>query len=63
MPGYANPIDYLVDHQYLAQVEYRSLFYKSGIKLSDADRERIKHQLDIPEDILRLLAEDEMRNL
>jgi DNA repair protein RadD len=63
MPGYANPIDYLVDHQYLAQVEYRSLFYKSGIELSNADRERIKHQLDIPEDILRLLAEDEMRNL
>jgi DNA repair protein RadD len=63
MPGYANPIDYLVDQQYLAQVEYRSLFYKSGIELSNVDRERIKHQLEIPENVLKLLAEDEMRNL
>lgn len=63
IPGYENPVDYLVNEQYLAQVEYRSLFYENGVELSDADRERIKNHLDIPESVLKLLAEDEMRNL
>ena len=63
IPGYENPVDYLVNEQYLAQVEYRSLFYENGIELSDADCERVKNQLDIPENVLKLLAEDEVRNL
>lgn len=61
--GYDNPIDYLVDQQYLAQATYRSLFYKMGLELSSKDLNRIHTELDIPQYILNRLAEDEQRNL
>lgn len=60
---YDNPVDYLVDHKYLARVEYQPLFYDGTISLSDADIRRVQEHLDIPDKVLKLLAEDEMRNL
>ncbi|AFY33519.1 DEAD/DEAH box helicase [Calothrix sp. PCC 7507] len=63
IPGYDNPIDYLVDQQYLAQVNYRSLFYEMGIELTPQDLKRINTDLDIPQYILNRLAADEQRNL
>ncbi|MDF5731129.1 MAG: DEAD/DEAH box helicase [Rhizonema sp. PD38] len=63
VPGYDNPIDYLVSEQYLARVIYRSLFYQSGLSLSERDLELIKEELDLPQNILVRLAEDEQRNL
>ena len=61
--NYESPVDFLVDHQYLAQVHYRPLFYEGGIALSDADLRRIREQFDIPNSILQRLAENEVRNL
>lgn len=61
--GYANPVEYLVEQQYLAQVDYKPLLYEGGIELSDADIRRVQAHFDIPESILRRLADDEMRNL
>ncbi|MEM8779494.1 MAG: DEAD/DEAH box helicase [Cyanobacteria bacterium P01_G01_bin.49] len=61
--GYNNPIDYLVNQQYLANANYRSLFYETGIELSPQDLNRINTELDIPQSILNRLAEDEQRNL
>lgn len=61
--GYANPVDYLVEHQYLAKTEFHPVFLKTGIALSDADLLRIETDFEIPSDILERLAEDEMRNL
>ncbi|TVQ44377.1 MAG: DEAD/DEAH box helicase [Gloeocapsa sp. DLM2.Bin57] len=61
--GYPNPIDYLVDQQYLAKVNYRPLLSTTGIKLSPRDLNKIKTALDIPPSILNSLAEDEQRNL
>jgi superfamily II DNA or RNA helicase len=61
--GYTNPVDYLIDEQYLARVDYKPLFYEGGIELSAADIRRVQEHFDIPENILRRLAEDEMRNL
>lgn len=63
IPGYDNPIDYLVDQQYLAKVNYRSLFYETGIELTPQDLKRINTELDIPQYILNRLAADEQRNL
>ncbi|WP_235623081.1 MULTISPECIES: DEAD/DEAH box helicase [unclassified Tolypothrix] len=63
IPGYDNPIDYLVDQQYLAKVNYRSLFYETGIQLTPQDLKRINTELDIPQYILNRLAADEQRNL
>ncbi len=34
IPGYENPIDYLVAEGYLAKAEYRSLLYQSGLELA-----------------------------
>ncbi len=61
--GYDSPVDYLVDQQYLAKANYRSLFYDSGIELSLQDIDRINEQLEIPNAILKRLEEDEQRNL
>ncbi|AFZ29913.1 type III restriction protein res subunit [Gloeocapsa sp. PCC 7428] len=61
--GYNNPIDYLVSEQYLARVNYRSLFYQSGLNLSDKDLKHIEQELELPKNILNHLAEDEQRNL
>lgn len=61
--GYANPLDYLIDEQYLAKVTYKPLFNQSGIKLSAEDIEIINEQLDLPQRILDALADDEKRNL
>ncbi len=61
--GYPNPIDYLVEQQYLAKVTYRSLFSETGIELSPQDLNRINTALEIPQSILNRLAEDEQRNL
>lgn len=63
IPGYENPIDYLVDEGYLARVVYRPLFYQGGIDLSAADVANVESHFDIPESVLRLLANDEIRNL
>lgn len=63
VPGYANPIDYLVDNRYLARTVYRSLFHNSGLRLTEADLEYIRSELDLPREVLRRLAEDEQRNL
>lgn len=61
--GYDNPVDYLVDQEYLARVQYRSLLYQGGMELTASDMRRIQSHFDIPDSILKRLAEDEMRNL
>ena len=40
VPGYDNPVDYLVSEQYLARVKYRSLLNQSGLNLSNKDLKR-----------------------
>ena len=61
--GHSNPIDYLVERRYLAQVTYNPLHYNSGKELTRADIKKIQNSFDIPNSILKRLAEDELRNL
>lgn len=63
IPGYNNPVDYLVAEGYLAKANYRSLLYESGLSLSPADLKLVEEELDIPQKVLNQLAEDEQRNL
>jgi superfamily II DNA or RNA helicase len=63
VPGYDNPIEYLVTEGYLAQTIYRSLFYQSGLLLSAADLKYIEEELELPLKVLNTLADDEQRNL
>lgn len=63
IPGYDSPVDYLVAEGYLAKANYRSLFYESGLSLTERDFKRIKDELELPQYLLDRLAEDEQRNL
>ncbi len=62
IPGYANPIEYLVNDGYLARPTYRFIESK-GPDLSEAERATLGSQLDVPEFILKRLADDHLRNL
>lgn len=61
--GYANPINYLIDHGYLARAVFTPLLHTSGLNLSARDLQLVRTMLDIPDTILQKLAEDEQRNL
>jgi DNA repair protein RadD len=63
VPGYDSPIDYLVDQQYLAKTTFLSLNYTGSVELTDRDLRELAETLEIPQRILRQLAEDEQRNL
>ena len=63
VPGYDSPIDYLIDQGYLARPIFRSLPYKPNEDLDEEQISLLSSSLDIPEGILRQLAEDEHRNL
>lgn len=63
VPGYENPVRYLMDEGYLAQTHFEPLFAESDIELSGRDLDRIKNNLNVPDDVLRRLAVDDKRNL
>lgn len=63
VPGYESPVDYLVDHGYLAALQFRPLRYHASGRLDDTELSLLASSLDVPESILRRLAEDEQRNL
>lgn len=63
IPGYDNPIDYLIDEGYLARTVFMPLLHQGGFYLSEDDLRRVEVELEIPESILRKLAQDEQRNL
>lgn len=60
--GYENPVTYLIDEGYLADAQFNSLFVNPGLELSPSDRKNLKDRLDLPDEVLRQLAEDEERN-
>lgn len=61
--GYDNPVDYLIQNKYIAQTDNTSLFYNSGIKLSEKDLDYLKRNYVLPNDILERISEDRLRNL
>jgi len=61
--NYSNPVEYLVDEGYLAEANFRSLYYEGGIELSQKDIDSISNNLDVPQDILNRIAINEQRNL
>lgn len=63
LPGYSNPVRYLIDHGYLADAEFMPLLYEGGAELSERDLREIEESIDVPASILARLAEDEQRNL
>jgi len=62
VPGFDNPVDYLIDEGYLARPAFRSIEYK-GAALTEGERNRLASSLDIPRDLLKRIADDYLRNL
>jgi superfamily II DNA or RNA helicase len=60
--NYENPVTYLIDEGYLADPEFDSLFVEPGLELTPADRKKLQDRIDLPNNVLRQLAEDEERN-
>jgi len=60
--GYENPVHYLVDEGYLAEVEYRRINSPSD-PLSPDDVAAIEAALEIPSRVLSRLSDDQQRNL
>jgi superfamily II DNA or RNA helicase len=65
IPGYENPIQYLVDEGYLAKAEYRPLpyFAANGISMTPDEQKDLQVGFDLPERVLKHLANDHLRNL
>lgn len=61
--GFDNPVDYLIEHQYLAKAEFHPVHYLNSSQFSEADISQIENAFDIPAGALERLAEDEKRNL
>lgn len=62
IPGFDNPIDFLISNGYLARPTYR-LIDHHGPELSDEERQALGVQLEIPRVLLKRLADDHLRNL
>jgi superfamily II DNA or RNA helicase len=63
VPGYASPIDYLVEDGYLAKTEFVSLNYSGEVELSERDLADLARSLEVPDSIIDGLAKQEQRNL
>lgn len=62
--GYDNPVQYLQDEGYLANVRYHSMSYVSeNIKLTDNEIQSLTNKNDVPERILKELGKDTVRNI
>lgn len=58
--GYKSPIDFLVDNLYLAKTEYKTINYQGNNDFSGINFEGLA---EIPIEVLKSLAKDELRNL
>lgn len=61
--GYNNPVEYLIEEGYLAKASYKKLFVNSDLTFSPKELSNLQEELEIPNSILKKLAEDEKRNL
>lgn len=61
--GYSSPLEYLIDQGYLARPDFRNLTYSGGPDIDAGDLKRMARELELPDSVLRHLADDEQRNL
>ncbi len=58
VPG-ENPIEYLIEHGYLARPHFRTLLSRPGLEITAKERARITRALDIPREIVTALSMSE----
>lgn len=61
IPGYSNPVDYLIDNGYLARVNFDNL--NVGNTIAASDLEKIQNAFEIPSSVLEKLGLNTQRNL
>lgn len=61
--GYDNPVDYLIQENYLAKPKFRQISVDSKIKLSAAEQRAIEETFDLPKSVLEKLGRNQSRNL
>ena len=61
--GYDDPVSFLIEEQYLAKPNFRTLNSEAGVELSDGDVDELSSAIDVPEHLLNRLGEDTQRNL
>ncbi len=63
IPGFANPVDYLVKEGYLAKVTNTKLLANTGITLSPTDIKFLSENYVLPMHVLKDLSENRLRNM
>ena len=63
IPGYDNPVQYLIEQQYLARATYRRIECNSGVALTSAERQQLSETLELPESYLTRLGASAQRSL
>lgn len=63
VPGYSNPVQFLIEDGYIARPQFRTLNVSAGADLSKADLATLSSSYDIPDSILQHLAADEQRSV
>ncbi|REL24507.1 restriction endonuclease [Rhodohalobacter sp. SW132] len=61
--GYDNPVNFLVDQEYLADANYTKVKVDTDLSLTNQERDEIQNLLDIPGSVLSKLATNVQRNL
>ncbi|RJF99419.1 DEAD/DEAH box helicase [Noviherbaspirillum saxi] len=61
--GYANPVQYLIDQQYLARATYRQLECRSGVQLTEKEKKQLAETLELPETYLDRIGAHTQRSL
>lgn len=62
VPGYDNPVEFLIADGYLARPVFRSLEYDSA-DISATELDKLASALEVPQSVLEALASDDLRNL
>ena len=63
IPGFDNPVSYLIDEGYLARPTYRFVESASGVTLSEQEMRTLSETFELPATVLDRLAADQQRNL
>ena len=63
VPGFDNPISYLIDAGYLARPTYRFVESASDVTLSVQEMRKLSETFELPAAVLERLAADQKRNL
>jgi DNA repair protein RadD len=63
VPGYDNPVKYLIEERYLARPLFRTVHSTPGIAPDSQDLEQLQESLDLPDELLARLGDSDIWNM